>query len=102
METSLVRNVGVPPSDVALMQALQKVNAPAGTVHAMSFGVEDAQGRVYRVVRTSGLCETVRVFESARALGFDIGNAPASLTSQFQKVMRARVGAESGSTSSIN
>ena len=38
----------------------------------MVIGVEDDTGAVYRIVRTSGLYETVRLFESARELGFDI------------------------------
>jgi hypothetical protein len=72
------------------MQALQHLNAPSGPHHALTFGVEDSEGQVYRVVRTSGLCETVRIFESARELGFDIGNARPSSASHFQKVLRRR------------
>ena len=90
METSLVINARIPSSDAALLQALRRLSAPSDNQHAMSFGVEDASGQVYRVVRTSGLCETVRVFESARELGFDIANARTASAEQFQKVLRQR------------
>ena len=90
METRLVREDRVPATDAALLQALQRLSAPAGTPGAMTFGVEDADGHVYRIVRSSGVCETVRIFETARELGFDIGNPRFSNAANLQKVLRAR------------
>ena len=90
METKLVRDDRVPATDAALLQALQRLSAPSGTLSSMTFGVEDAEGQVYRIVRSSGVCETVRIFETARELGFDIGNPRFSTAANLQKVLRAR------------
>ncbi len=90
MQTDLVANVPVPSSDVTLMQALQRLQAPLDNLQSMTIGVEGDDGEIYRVVRTSGLCETVRVFESARQLGFDIASAGSSANERFQKVLRRR------------
>ena len=90
MQTSLVRDDGVPSTDAALLHALQRLNSPSGAACSMALGVEDADGFVYRIVRTSGVCETVRVFETARELGFDIGNPRFSMAANLQKVLRRR------------
>lgn len=54
----------------------------------MVIGVEDDAGAVYRIVRTSGLYETVRLFESARELGFDISGARTKDGQQAHRVLR--------------
>jgi hypothetical protein len=90
METKLVRDDRVPATDAALLQALQRLSVPSGTSGAMTFGVEDAEGQVYRIVRASGVCETVRIFETARELGFAIGSPRFSASANLQKVLRAR------------
>jgi hypothetical protein len=48
------------------MRALALLSAPSANPNCMTIGVEDGAGQVYRVVHTSGLYETVRIFESAR------------------------------------
>ena len=90
MQTDLIGNSGVPLSDAVLMRALQALDTPLDERHVLTLGVEDDAGRIYRVVRTSGLCETVRIFESVRALGFDIADARSSSSEDFQKVLRHR------------
>jgi hypothetical protein len=90
METNLIRDERVPATDAALLQALQRLSAPSGSQSTMTFGVEDAEGRVYRIVRSSGVCETVLIFETARELGFDIGNPRFSTAANLQKVLRHR------------
>jgi hypothetical protein len=72
MESMLLESANRPAWDDALMHELDGVRAPAAAGGGMSIGVRDGEGHVYRVVRTSGLCETVRVFERARELGFGI------------------------------
>jgi hypothetical protein len=88
METTLLQPGGTPPSDAALMQALRQVTAPSDNRLAMTIGVEDANGKVYRIVRTNGLCEAVRIFESARQLGFAITHGRKAANCEFQKVLR--------------
>jgi hypothetical protein len=90
METNLVRNDRVPTTDAALLQVLQRLDASSGTPSSMTFGVEDADGCIYRIVRSSGVCETVRIFESARELGFDIGNPRFATAANLHKVLRWR------------
>ena len=90
MQTDLLSNARVPSSDVTLMQALQCLQSPLDNLQSMTIGVEDDDGVIYRVVRTSGLCETVRVFESARQLGFAIASATSPANDQFQRVLRPR------------
>jgi hypothetical protein len=90
MQTDLVANARIPSSDATLMQALQRLQAPLDNLQSMTIGVEGDDGTIYRVVRTNGLCETVRVFESARQLGFDIATASSPANDQFQKVLRRR------------
>jgi hypothetical protein len=90
MQTDLVENAHVPSSDTPLLQALLSLQTPLERHHALSIGVEGEDGQVYRVVRTTGLCETVRVFETARRLGFEIAEARQSANESFQKVLRRR------------
>ncbi len=90
MQTDLVANARVPSSDATLMQALQCLHAPLDNLQSMTIGVEGDDGVIYRVVHTSGLCETVRVFESARQLGFAIANARNPANDPYQKVLRRR------------
>lgn len=88
MQSNLLQGAAAPASDASLMQAIAQLNAPADDRNAMTIGVEDAQGRVYRVVRTTGLCETVRFFESVRKLGYDIHRGRAANEISFQKILR--------------
>ena len=90
MQTDLLENEHVPPSDMTLLQALLSLQAPLETMNAISIGVEGDDGRIYRVVRTAGLCETVRVFETARRLGFEITEANNAANESLQKVLRRR------------
>jgi hypothetical protein len=90
METSLVPNAPIPPSDATLLSVLSRLDATDGESHPIVIGVEDAQGQVYRIVRTAGLCEAVRIFEAARALGFSIDTAGPAKAANYQKVLRQR------------
>jgi hypothetical protein len=54
----------------------------------MVIGIEDDAGAVYRIVRTNGLYETVRLFESARELGFGIVNGRPTAGVQAHRVLR--------------
>jgi len=90
MQTDLVANGPVPSSDVSLMNALRTLQTPLDNRQSMTIGIEGDDGEIYRVVRTCGLCETVRVFESARQLGFDIANPKSPANEHFQKVLRRR------------
>ena len=88
MQTTLLQHAGTPPSDAALMQALRQLTGPSDDRLAMTIGVEDANGDVYRIVRTNGLCEAVRIFESARQLGFAIAGGRKAANCEFQKTLR--------------
>jgi hypothetical protein len=70
------------------MRALGHVHASWGTKNSMVFGIEAADGRVYRVVKTSGVCETVQFFESARELGFSIVEGREDGEQHFHRVLR--------------
>lgn len=88
MESTLLSSTGVPPRDDSLMRALGHVHASWGTKNGMLFGIEAADGRVYRVVKTNGVCETVQFFESARALGFSIVEGREDGEQHFHRVLR--------------
>jgi len=88
MESQLVDGVAVPSWDDTLMRALILSSAPCGTQNSMTIGVEDRAGQVYRVLRTGGLYETVRLFESARELGFGIAPGRTSAGHTLQRVLR--------------
>jgi hypothetical protein len=90
METSLVPNAPIPPSDATLLSALRTLGAADRESNPIVIGVEDAQGQVYRIVRMAGLCEAVRVFEAARALGFSINTVRPAKAANYQKVLRQR------------
>jgi hypothetical protein len=70
------------------MRALALLSAPSANPNCMTIGVEDGAGQVYRVVHTSGLYETVRIFESARELGFGIGDGKRASGHTLQRVLR--------------
>lgn len=72
MKSLLTTRDGAPVWDGSLMHALSQVGTPDQDIDGVVIGVEDDAGAVYRIIRTSGLCETVRLFESARQLGFAI------------------------------
>ena len=69
------------------MRALSQASAP-GPAAGLVIGVEDDAGDVYRLVRTSGLYETVRLFESARELGFSIGAGRATGSAAAHRILR--------------
>ncbi len=77
------------------MRALSQLSAPVQANSGLVIGVEDDAGAVYRIVHTNGLYETVRLFESARMLGFDIQGGRAAHGHQAHRVLR-RVGALNG------
>ena len=62
MESRLLDSAAVPAWDDALMRMLARSSAPSVGPSHLAIGVEDASGRVYRVVQTSGVYETARVF----------------------------------------
>lgn len=72
MKSQLTTRGGMPVWDASLMRALSQVSAPDQENDGMVIGIEDDAGAVYRIILTTGLCETVRLFESARNLGFAI------------------------------
>ena len=88
MESNLTSQGRTPQWDEAFMRALSKVSAPVQESSGLVIGVEDDTGAVYRIVRTNGLCETVRLFESARELGFDISGGRTTGGQQAHRVLR--------------
>ena len=88
MESSLTSQGHTPLWDESLMRTLSHVSAPVQESSVMVIGVEDDAGAVYRIVRTNGLCETVRLFESARELGFDISAGRTTDGQQAHRVLR--------------
>lgn len=70
------------------MRALSQVSTPVQEGSGLVIGVEDDAGAVYRIVRTNGLHETVRLFESARELGFDISRGRTTDGEQAHRVLR--------------
>jgi hypothetical protein len=70
------------------MRALRQLSAPVQETSSMVIGIEDDAGAVYRIVRTNGLFETVRLFESARELGFDISGGRTTDGHQAHRVLR--------------
>ena len=88
MESQLIRHDIAPAWDDELMRALTRVTAPVTDHCGLLIGVEDDTGRIYRLVRTTGLYETVRLFESARAFGFDIAAGGNTSGQRVQRVLR--------------
>ncbi|HEX7636977.1 MAG TPA: hypothetical protein VF457_01160 [Burkholderiaceae bacterium] len=88
MESRLLDSAAVPAWDDALMRMLARSSAPSVGPSHLAIGVEDASGRVYRVVQTSGVYETARVFESARQLGFGIAEGRVADGQALQRVLR--------------
>jgi hypothetical protein len=88
MESHLTSQGRLPNWDEFLMRALSRVSAPIHEASGMVIGIEDDTGAVYRIVRTNGLYETVRLFESARALGFDISGGRSADGHQAHRVLR--------------
>ncbi len=88
MESSLVIPVQMPSWDDALMRAFTRASAPTGPATGMIIGVEDDGGAIYRLVRTSGLYEAVRLFESARELGFSIAAGRSTNGASAHRVLR--------------
>jgi hypothetical protein len=88
MESTLVRGASTPSWDDSLMQGLMRANSQTFADTPLAIGVENAAGDVYRVVRTSGLNETVRVFECARDLGFGIAAGRLEGDEEFVRVLR--------------
>ncbi len=90
MESTLTTAGHMPSWDESLMRALSQVSAPNRANSGMVIGIEDDAGTVYRLVRTNGLYETVRLFESARELGFHISGGRAAGGDQAHRVLRKR------------
>jgi hypothetical protein len=88
MESKLIGGACAPSWDDSLMRALMQASAPHTTDYCMTIGVENPDGDVYRIVRTAGLNETVRVFESARELGFGIGRGRLQDREPLHRVLR--------------
>ena len=82
MEFKLIGGASTPAWDASLMQALARAHASHPADNCMNIGIENTAGDIYRIVKTGGLNETVRLFESARELGLGItrgrlqGNQP--------------------------
>ncbi len=91
MESQLTSQGRLPNWDDSLMRALSQVSAPVHEASGLVIGIEDDAGAVYRIVRTNGLYETVRLFESARELGFDISGGRAADGLQAHRVLRRAV-----------
>jgi len=87
MKSSLFKSESVPAWDEPLMQAATRLGSSAAQ-NGMAIGVEDPQGQIYRVVETSGICETVQFFESARSLGFGIVEGRQVGEQTVQRVLR--------------
>jgi hypothetical protein len=88
MESTLVACAKMPAWDDALMRALSQASAPTGPTNGVVIGVEDDAGDIYRLVRTSGVYETVRLFESARQLGFSITAGRSDRGTSAHRVLR--------------
>lgn len=88
MESTLISSTAVPPWDDSLMRAIGHARASSSTENCLSFGIEGADGHVYRVVRTNGVCEAAKFFESARELGFRIVEGREDGEATFHRVLR--------------
>ncbi len=88
MQSNLTARGHLPAWDECLMRALNQVSAPNHEDSGMVIGIEDDGGAVYRLVRTNGLHETVRVFESARELGFGIAGGRMTHGDLTHRVLR--------------
>ncbi|HEX5685870.1 MAG TPA: hypothetical protein VFY73_17740 [Ideonella sp.] len=87
MESRLFESEPVPAWDAPLMRAVTRLGSSAAQ-NGMAIGIEDPEGRIYRVVQTNGICETVQFFESARSLGFGIIEGRQIGEQTFQRVLR--------------
>lgn len=87
MKSSLFKSEPVPAWDEPLMEAATRLGTSAAQ-NGMAIGVENPQGRIYRVVETNGICETVQLFESARSLGFGIVEGRQVGEQTVQRVLR--------------
>jgi hypothetical protein len=88
MEFQLTSHGSRPVWDERLMRQLSQISVPLEPTSGMVIGIEDDRGAVYRIVRTNGLYETVRLFESARELGFDISVGRETAGQQAHRVLR--------------
>jgi hypothetical protein len=88
MESKLIGGASTPAWDGSLMRALMQSPAPLAGDVCMTIGIENPDGEVYRIVRTAGLNETVRLFESARDLGFGIAQGRQEGSQALQRVLR--------------
>jgi hypothetical protein len=90
MHSNLVPHAKMPLWDDALMRVLSQASAPTGPTTGVVIGVEDDAGDIYRLVHTSGVYETVRLFESARDLGFTINPGRSASGAAAHRVLRRR------------
>lgn len=88
MESTLLSSHAVPPWDDGLMRAIRHARASSSAENCLSFGIEGADGLIYREVRTNGVCEAAKFFESARELGFGIVEGREDGDRSFHRVLR--------------
>jgi hypothetical protein len=90
MESTLIGGTTAPPWDDSLMRALPRTHAPSAAAVCLTIGIENHAGDVYRIVKTAGLNETVRLFEFARELGFGIAQGRREGDQALLRVLRRR------------
>ena len=88
MESKLIVGAEVPPWDESLMRAFARNSAPSNSKNCLTIGIEDPAGQVYRLVKTCGVYETTRLFESARELGFGIAQGRVHGPQLLHRVLR--------------
>jgi hypothetical protein len=88
MESTLIGGASTPFWDDSLMRAFARADAGLDAALCMHIGIENPAGDIYRIVKTAGLNETVRVFESARDLGFDIAQGRLEGDQPLHRVLR--------------
>jgi hypothetical protein len=88
MESKLIGGASTPAWDGSLMRALSRTDAPRTDNVCMTIGIENTEGDVYRIVKTTGLNETVRLFESARELGFGFAEGRLQDSPPLHRVLR--------------
>jgi hypothetical protein len=73
MQTTCFEDVTPLEMDEELMNVLdEEASCPIEGHAALSVGIEGPDGKIYRVIETHGLWETVRVFDALRARGLAI------------------------------
>ncbi|MCP5282787.1 MAG: hypothetical protein H6930_14525 [Rhodoferax sp.] len=89
MLTRLLENIDPLPDDPIILHSLDfdlQEREPVGNVCPM--GIRNADGRVYRLVQTQGVGETVRLIRTLQKLGFteeDCGSPTEGCNSTFRR-----------------